>query len=86
MQAGTRPHVYDIIGAPYRILIMLDHDKRVPEVTEPPERIDQLLVILLVEANGGFIKHIQHPHQVGPYLGCQADPLRLAARKGAGIS
>ncbi|OPZ44246.1 MAG: hypothetical protein BWY93_00638 [Euryarchaeota archaeon ADurb.BinA087] len=85
VEAGARPHVHNIIGAPYGILVMFDHDERVPEVAEPPEGVDQLLVVFLVEADRGLIEHVQHSHQVGPDLGCQADPLGLTARKGAGI-
>ena len=66
---------------------MLDHDHGVALVAEALERLDQAVVIALVQPNGGLVEDIEHTHEARADLRGQADALRLAAgerRRGAG--
>ena len=61
------------------LLVVLDHDQGVAEVLEPDQRLDQALVVALVEADRRLVEDVEHADQAGPDLGGQPDPLRLAA-------
>src|SRR5690606_7465485 len=47
-------------------------------------RLDEALVVALVQADGGLVEDVEHAHQAGADLGGQADSLRLTARERAG--
>ena len=79
--ARARAEVDEMIGGAHRLLVVLDHDHGVAEVAQPLERADQLGVVALVQSDRGLIEDVEHPDQRGPDLGCQPDPLRLAARE-----
>ena len=63
---------------------MLDDDEGIAQVPELPEGRQQLVVVPLVEADGGLVQDIEHPHEGGADLGRQADALALAAGEGGG--
>ncbi len=81
---GTRPHVDDEIGGADRLLVVLHHHHRVAEVAQAAEGCQEPVVVALVEADGGLVEDVHHPHQGGADLGGEADPLPLAAGKGGG--
>ena len=85
MKPGTGPDIDHVIRRPDHILIMLHHDQRVADIPERPQCPDQFPVVPLVQPDGGFVEHIDHPHQVGTDLCGKPDPLRFAAGQGAGI-
>ena len=62
---------------------MLHHNEGVSQVTQVLQGAQQLVVIPLVQADGRLVQDIQHAHQGRSDLGSQADPLALAAGKGA---
>ena len=51
MDAGAGAHVDDVIGGADRILVMLDDDHGVAEIAQAPERVEQPVVVALVEAD-----------------------------------
>ena len=65
---------------------MLDHDHAVADVAQMLQRGDQLVVIALVQADGGLVQHIHHARQAGADLRRQANALGLAAREGVGTA
>ena len=83
MDARARADVHDIIGATHGILVVLDHDDRIAEVTEIFQRCDEFIVVALVQTDGRLIQYIQHTRQGASDLGGQADALALAAGQGA---
>ena len=85
MQPGTGAHVDDVLRGPDHVLVMLDHEHRVPEIAEGPEGLDQFPVVALVEPDGGFVQHVQDAHQVRADLGGEPDPLGFPAGEGPGI-
>ena len=78
------PDVHDPVGRPDRLLVVLDDQDGVPQIAQPRQRLDQPPVVPLVQADAGFVQHVQHAHQPGADLRRQPDPLRLAARQGVG--
>ena len=72
---GRRAHVDQVIGGADRVLIMLHHQHRVAEVAQPPQRPQQAFVVALVQADGGFVQHVQHAGQPGADLRGEADSL-----------
>ena len=84
MYARSRPHFDDMIGGPYGFLVVFDHDDRVAEVAQPPQRPDHLHVVLRMQADARFIQYVKHAHQTGPYLRGKPYSLGLSARKRTG--
>ena len=84
MLPRQRADVDDVVGLQDRGLVVLDHDERVAEVAQADERVDQALVVALVQADRGFVEDVEHAHQTGADLGGEPDPLGLAPGQGAG--
>ena len=76
-------HVYNKIGGAHGVLVVLHHDQGVAQIPQMLQRPQQLIVVPLVQADGGLIQNIQHAHQRRTDLGSQPDPLALAAGKGS---
>ena len=83
MHTRTGAHVHDIIRTAHGVLVVLDNDNRVAQVAEIFERCNELVVIALMQADGGLVQHIQHAGKRTADLGGQADALALAAGKSA---
>ena len=60
---GTGADVDNPVGHPDGVLIVLDDDERVAEISKPDERLDKPAVISLVQADAGLIKNIEHPDE-----------------------
>ena len=80
--ARARADVDHPVGGPDRVLVVLDDDERVAEVAQPQQRVEQLLVVPLVQADRRLVEHVEHADQAGADLGGEPDPLRLAAGQG----
>ena len=63
------------------VFVVFHHQHRVAEVTQRFERLDQPLVVTLVQTDGGFVQHVQHAAQPRTDLRGQADALAFAAGK-----
>ena len=83
VQAGARPHVDHMIRPANRLLIMLHHQYRVPQVAQSIKCGEQLLVVTRVQADARFIENIQHTHQPRADLRGQANTLRLTTTESA---
>ena len=82
---GTRTHIDDMLGRPDHILVMLHDEYGIAEVAERPQGLDELPVVTLVKADGGFIEDIEDTHQVRADLGGEPDPLGFAAGERPGV-
>ena len=82
--SGAGADVDEIVGGPHGVLVVLHHDEGVAQIPQAAEGGQQLVVVPLVQADGGLVQDIQHPHQRGADLGSQADALALAAGQGGG--
>ena len=87
MNAGTGTQVHHMVGLPNRIFVMLDHDDRVAKIAQIDQRVEQPLIVALVQTDGGFIEDVHDADQPRPDLARQPDALRFAAgqRIGAAI-
>ena len=72
-----------MIGPANRLLVVLHHQYRVPQVAQSLECGEQLLVVTRVQANARLVENIQHAHQPRADLRGQADALRLATAERA---
>ena len=79
--ASTRAHIDHVVRGANRILVMLNHDHGVANVTQALQRGDQALVIALVQANRRLVQNVEHAHKTGSDLRRQTDALGFAARK-----
>ncbi len=75
--------VDDVVGHLDEIGVVLDHHHRVARVDQPLQRAQQGANVLEVQSRGGLVEQVQRRAGVGPLqLGCELDPLRLAAGQG----
>ena len=82
VDAGAGTDVDQVVRRPHGVLVVLHHQQGVAQVPQVLQRRQQLVVVPLVQTDGGLVQDIQHPHQAGADLGGQADPLALAAGEG----
>jgi hypothetical protein len=80
----SRADVHHVVGGADGLLVVLHHDHRVAQVAQPLQRPDEPLVVPLMQADGGFIEHVEHAHQAAPDLAGQPDALGLATRERPG--
>ncbi len=80
--AGT--DVHQIIGGPYRLLVVLDDYQRVPQVPQLRERVEQPAIVALVQPDGGLVEDVEDAHEPAPDLAGEPYPLSLAAGEGTG--
>ena len=76
---GAGPDVDDPVGHPDGVLVVLDHDQRVAEVLEAHQRLDQPVVVALVQPDRRLVEDVEHADEAGADLRRQPDALRLAA-------
>ena len=77
--AGPGPMSTTQSAAGDGVLVVLDDDERVAEVAQPGQRLDEPVVVALVQPDRGLVEDVEHADQPGPDLGGQPDALRLAA-------
>ncbi len=70
--AGAGTDVDDPVGHPDGVLVVLDDDQGVAELLEAHQRLDEPLVVALVQADGRLVEHVEHADQAGPDLGSRA--------------
>ena len=61
--ARARTDIHNVVSCKHGVLVVLDHDERVAEVTQPPQGRKQLVVVALVQTDGRLVKDIQYAHQ-----------------------
>ena len=86
VNTGVGTHVHNVVGGPDGVLVVLHHHQGVAQVPKPFQRFQQLVVVPLVETDGGFIENVKHAHKTGANLGSQPDALAFAAGQGSGAA
>ena len=71
--------VDDVIGRLDGRFVVLDDDQRIADVAEADERLDQPVVVALMQADGGLVEDVEHADEPAADLRREPDPLRLAA-------
>ena len=77
--ARAGPDVDDVVGDADRLLVVLDDDHGVAEVAQPHQRLDEALVVALVQADRRLVEHVEHADEPAADLRREPDALRLAA-------
>ena len=81
MLTGTRPHINEPVGGAHGVLVVLDDDHRIADIAQPCQRLEQPLVVALVQSNRRLIEDVQHADETRTNLRRQANTLRLATRE-----
>src|SRR5438045_1988046 len=84
-RASARPDVDDVVRRLDRVLVVLDDDDRVPEVAQLEQRVQQPLVVALVQPDRRLVQDVADADQPAADLRREPDPLRLAAREGRAL-
>src|SRR5215813_6737128 len=82
MNSSAWPEINDVIGAPYRFFVVLDHQQRVTLVPQGRERFEQTLIIPRMQTNRWLIQDVKHAAQIRAELRSQTDSLGLTATQG----
>ena len=82
--AGAGADVDDPVGGADGVLVVLDDDQGVAEVAQAHQRLDEPVVVALVQADRRLVEHVEHADQAGADLRGEPDALRLAAGERAG--
>ena len=75
----SRSDVHHTVRRPHGVLIMFHHNQSIAKIPQVIQRLQQFVIVSLVQSDAGFIQNICHPHQAGADLRRQTDPLRLAS-------
>ena len=62
------------------VLVVFDDKNRVSQIAQTAQRIEELVVVTLVQADGRLIENVENAHEARADLRCKPDPLALAAR------
>ncbi len=73
MLAGAGPDIDGPVGGPDGVLVVFDDDQGVAHVPQPHQRLDQPVIVPLVQADAGLVEHVQHPPT-------SPDPIWVASR------
>ncbi len=81
--AGARADVDDPVGRGDGVLVVLDDDERVAEVAQARQRLDEPVVVALVQADRRLVEDVEDADEARADLRREPDALRLAARERA---
>ena len=82
--ASRGADVDEVISGTDNLLIMLHHDDGVTLRLQLSEYTDELIRIVRMEADAGFVEDVERPDEAAAQRGGQADALTLAAGEGGG--
>jgi hypothetical protein len=86
VRAGTGTEIHHVIGLADRILVMLDDDDGIAEIAQIDQRVEQPLVVALMQPDGGLVQNVHDAHQARADLARETDTLGLAARQRVGAA
>ena len=73
-----------VLGGTDGVLVVFDNVQGVAQIAQLGEGGKQAVVFPLMQADAGFIQHVNDPSQAGANLGGEADALGLTPREGHG--
>ncbi len=79
VDAGAGADVHDVVGHVHGVLVVFHHDEGVADVRQVAEGGQQHGVVLLVEADAGFVQDVEDAHEAGADLRGEADALGFTA-------
>ena len=82
--ASARSEVDNPVGATDGVFVVLDDHHRVAAVTEVLKRVQQLVVVAMVQTDRWLVEDVEDASQAGAKLGRESQPLGLAAGEAVG--
>src|SRR5436190_22560020 len=82
MRARSGTEVDDIISAPNRLLVMLDHKYRVAKIAKRGQSVQQPSIVARVQPNRRFVEHVKQAAQLRANLRRQTYALSFSTRQG----
>ena len=79
VDARRRSDVNNVVRRPHHVAVVLHHDDGVAEVAQVLQRLNQLVVVALVQPDARLVQDVQHVDEAGTDLRGQPDALRLTA-------
>ena len=86
LSASLRTDIHDIVGSKHHILIVLNNDYCIADVTQLFQGIDETIVITLMKSDGRLVEDIEHINQLTTNLGSKTNTLTLTTRKGCRLA
>ena len=78
--ACSRSNIYDVIREANRLLVMLNDNDGVTEITEPLQCRYESAIITLVQTNRRLIENVENAHEMRTNLARKSDALGLTTR------
>ena len=63
MFTGPRSDVDYVIGDTDRVFVVFDHDDGVAQIAQANHRLDEAVVVALMESDRRLVQHVEHPDQ-----------------------
>ena len=63
---GARTEVDDVVGAADRFFVVLDHEHGVAKIAQRFERLQQALIVAMMQADGRLVEDVEHAAQLEP--------------------
>src|SRR5690606_10707 len=86
VRARAGPEVDDVVGGEDRLAVVLDHDHGVAEVAQVDQRVQEPLVVALMEPDRRLVEDVHHADEPRADLAREPNALSLAARERIGAS
>ncbi len=86
VHARAGAQIDHMIGLADGILVVFDHDHRVAEIAQIDQRVEQALIVALMQADRRLIQNVHDADQSRADLAREPDALRFAAGQGVGAA
>ena len=81
---GIGSDVDDVVGSTHHLLIMLDDDNCIAQVSQTVNDTDEALGITLVQTDTRFVQDVERAYEAAPELRRESHTLALPTGEGAG--
>ena len=78
---GAGAHVNNVVSCANGIFIVLDNKYGISAVPKLLERLNEAIIISLMQTNGRLVQNVENAHKTSANLSCQANTLGLSTRK-----
>ena len=86
MDARARPEIQNVIRRTNRVRVVFDDKHGVAQIAQAFERVQQPVVVALVQADARLVQNIEHADERRADLRGEPDALRLAAAQRAALA
>ena len=75
MLTGAWTDIHNPVRFQHGILIMLNDDQRIAQISQILQRLQQLVIVSLMQTDTRFIQNVSYSNKPGSYLCCQSNTL-----------